>query len=290
MSNISPAPEESSDTVCVNHQLSEAPSSISSGYESPNETHGLVTPYLLPSSFNPLMIRQPVNIGTNAQLLQDQYNSLLPGQPYTAPVMVVTQEQLDYHAFVQQQMNDQSHDRSHDHRQRQYSGPVIIASTHQNPITSSPQLLNHNFHSGLQNSNANPSNAQHGSYQPPLLQMNSVVLPGASNNQSDFKSLQVTQSLSNFEQKPSEHKSLRRNTSPNVGNTENQRRDQQLKRSSLSMKEKSLCEEGTHDYTIYLIGMLCCSITCTVYFCIGMGMRLQHLYGYETTAFICTCM
>ena len=233
----------------ADHLQTNTERSISSGYESESSSlttgqqkhshvESTTTPYHLlpPSTFNPVLLPPPVVMGTNAHPLPDQYYQVLPRQPCTAPIMLATKEQLDY--AIRQQLNT-SPDQNPGYIHRQYSGPIMATPINQLPTNAGYQV----YRSNLPNrSNQNSANAEipkgttptgRDGYEAPHFPSNAMSSP-----------IVVTESLPNFQEKTGNGKPPRRNTLPQVDSPSDRRRDV-FKKSTLSMKEKSVCEEGT---------------------------------------------
>lgn len=275
--------ENNNDSTLTSSDITRAvdstvPSTVSSGYESegvslpsdPQVYRGMVSypPHILqaPSYINPLILHQPPPSSSaaalgynNSQPIQtaEQYYSMLPtaGQPYTAPIMIATREQMDY--AVAQQINEQSHDDqlSHDrqpvYQYRPYSGPIHLTNAHQ-----PPPISDNNSMKGASSGNNPPLIIPQNVYQLPYNNNGSgvgggmggnVVIMNSSSAQpnpvSAHPPMKVTQSLNNFTDYKSP-KPLRRSTLPDVDMPKTNRKEM-YRRSAMSLKEKSLCEEGT---------------------------------------------
>ena len=270
MSNPDPKNMKASNATALNRTVSNAPSTSSSGYESEGgvqvdvrscvnpvrgSTHETsLTPYhLVPAmSLNPLLLQQaqhPSNSsggGTNAHLLPDQYYSLMPGQAYTAPIMIATNEQLSY-ALGQQTPHLLSHDQPV-YRQRQYSGPVLATPFNtacQKPTVSPLQFPDdHEVCCSNTSEVEKKSKSENVNAPPPppqLFSSNNMVLP--SSVPIGRSASMVTQSAHNFKEESVNDKPNRRNTAPSIGLANSQKGDS-LKRAAFSLKEKSLYEEG----------------------------------------------
>ena len=225
---------------------SSLPTSLPADQQKYSHVEGLATPYHLlpPSTFNPVLLPQPVVMGTNAHPLPDQYYRLLPGQPCTAPIMLATKEQLDY--ALRQQLNtspDQLQTPSYVHRQ--YSSPIMATPTNQLPTNVGYQVYGSNLPNRSNQISANGEIPKETTppgrdgYEPTHLPSSPIPHYPITDKQ-----LVVTESLPNFQEKIGNGKPPRRNTLPNVDSPSERRRDV-FKKSPVSMKEKSICEEGT---------------------------------------------
>lgn len=284
-SGINELSEDNSTLTAAGDGGCSVPSTVSSGYESDGTIleqqqqvyTGVVAPYphilqaaaAAPPFNSPLVFHQPppglphqhtaLNRNNSqppvAAVDQPQYHySMLPGQPYTAPIMIGTREQIDY--AIAQQINDQqtshdhqSHDRQPVYQYRPFSGPIHITNAQPHPPA--------------------PTNSDKGGNDPPPLiipHQNVYQLPYGGNGVSGAGNMvilntshqppppmKVTQSLKNFEEHNDPAKPLRRTTLPNVDMPKKNRKELYRRSAAVSMKEKNLCEEGTHTLSAYRV-------------------------------------